>query len=1535
MNSVQRGDLRNILVLAVKNLKSAPALSSIASTREFLIRVFNENNVLEYASHNLIYYSRVLLDLLSKRFSMHAFAADYARLARSKTVSKIQIVNEFKEEILNGMFNATGVVLQAGRDIPFGKKNRHRAKKLYSFLAMRFKQVGLIERSNQAFYRRKLWSAFVRRRKLDFRKQRRACAKWKNRFMKINVNLSEEEIYGKALFAFRRSASKGKLRRIVRWDVLSATDWMLKWLHRRCLTLKNCRSVVAEWWRNERAKYELEMASDASSLMISTFNCNGVHDCLSDLLINGNSDILLLSETRHRANVEPALPKGFSAEWVATNNADIASGGIGIVCNDKFLLNRLEIGCGENNSSPKLVDSNSFYWLFCSISIGNSSLIFGSVYRPPSVKWNDRIDVLLQQSSDLSNQHCLSVVLGGDFNIDLIAAMGGQCRPQDRNLFNCWLSAVDRCDAEIKVVGAKSVQGKYLSTRLNGLATIDFFVIVTNRQVVSMSNSMIHLVDLELFEGGSDHFGVQASCVGDGIEYFWKRALFSSSNDQDAFNQLARVHWKRLDGLKEGFAVDIGNWFHDLADVAKSNLSLNDFKNKLNESGEQLLGFLKSKRADSNSNKCDDDPWINDYIRNLLKQSKCLSRRIQRIHLSNGVAADDLRQEKRSIQQNITKSIRNAKAEYYSNKSKKWSLSDMNSMRDAFRVLSILAKGRDCRRKSRACLLNVGGQNIVEAWTKVMGEKAIYDDQCVDFRYILELFDDVLMKTNDGFDDPDDVLIELDDEVLLTDLKNDLDFMLMNRVVVVDDDWLDDFVNADDVSRALKKLKAHKSAGIDGIPYEAFKCLLANDKAIDCLLMVCKNAIKNPLNALNDLKQSRVCLLPKKPQPSVLDFRPISLLPASFKVLESILLERLSPSLAACNHGLLDDESGCVDIEWASERTIGSNSPFVDAHQAGFVGGRSCEQQAFLLQRIREVSRNKAKPLIAVFLDLKKAYDSVPVMRLMAILGKSDRVPKQLLPLIYCLLSNHERLLDLPDVALTEAKISVQRGVPQGSVLAPLLFNIFVDTLSQEIANCAKVKQVEQCELIHGLNVKMNDVEYSNVDGVNVSHLLFADDIVLLSHNLEDMQSLLDAAEHWSMSSGMRFAPQKSKALILEARDKTVANRLIKRGLKFCSQPIEFVESFKYLGVWIQSRVSMMIQHDVNRIAKCDEVANMSRFALNARKGVPADVGVSVVTACIVPSLLFGCVVQPISFELVEKKLMLAIRSVLDIHRQSSRTSICEFIGIDVRLLVAKRVASFIDNCISSRYDFVRETMWQTFDSIESDDSISKQTSLRLMTWPVMASRVLAPWIVRGVSERVKCITEVPVEDTRVAFNLLCRLIATRLDNSELDSKTSIKSLVEEGAKAKQRQFVRHSVFNFVPTKTHIWYRFAMPSLSPIVRAKDVVPLCELCDNNMSHHTSDGASVLLYCDNEIIVEARRRFVDRGEKDAISKKAFETAMHWLRNRSLLRGLSAREVNGRTKEEREKVLKQTHGLMSQFMEEVYEEVVKPWLKTFVEK
>ena len=292
-----------------------------------------------------------------------------------------------------------------------------------------------------------------------------------------------------------------------------------------------------------------------------------------------------------------------------------------------------------------------------------------------------------------------------------------------------------------------------------------------------------------------------------------------------------------------------------------------------------------------------------------------------------------------------------------------------------------------------------------------------------------------------------------------------------------------------EVEKALKWMKIGKASGIDNISSEMLQAL--GDFGINTLTKLCNNMYKNAYIP-EDLRTSVFILLPKKHKAvECSDFRTISLMCHTLKLLLTVILSRISNKI---------------------NREVGRE-------QAGFRKNSGTREAIFCLRNLTEKYIEMKKDIFACFIDYSKAFDTVGHDRLIDIL-KVTEVDENDTALIASLYWNQSTRIRLGSEI--SPPLNIKRGVRQGCVPSTALFNLYTELIFRET----------------------NDIPGLKINGVNLNNLRYVDDTVLLAEDEKSLQDLVTAVKEESEKYGLMMNIKKTKVMILKRKKEAQKQKL-------------------------------------------------------------------------------------------------------------------------------------------------------------------------------------------------------------------------------------------------------------------------------------------------------------------------------------------------------------------------------------------------------
>jgi hypothetical protein len=368
-------------------------------------------------------------------------------------------------------------------------------------------------------------------------------------------------------------------------------------------------------------------------------------------------------------------------------------------------------------------------------------------------------------------------------------------------------------------------------------------------------------------------------------------------------------------------------------------------------------------------------------------------------------------------------------------------------------------------------------------------------------------------------------------------------------------------ITENEVTDILQSLDPNKSVGPDGI----------NPR----LLKICSKQLSPSLTKLINMSIQKgifpdcwkvaniVPLFKNGCQNNVNNYRPVSLLSCISKVLEKVIFKHLFNYLR--------------------------DNLKITMHQSGFTPGDSTINQLVLLYNSFAEALDKKKDIHIVFCDISKAFDKVWHTGLIYKLRKIG-IDGKLLTWFKDYLSNRKQKVVINGQSSSLANIHA--GVPQGSVLGPLLFLIYINDIVENIAG----------------NIKLfadDTALYIDVDNTTNAETILN----------EDLGKLKKWSEQWLVT----FNTRKTKAMKISLKQKQLPDPK----LFLDNEQLSVVQTYKHLGIHFNNKLNFRdhIQKISTRASKQLDVMKSLKYKLD-RKTLEA-----IYMSYVRPILEYGCII--------------------------------------------------------------------------------------------------------------------------------------------------------------------------------------------------------------------------------------------------------------------------------------------------------------------
>ena len=441
------------------------------------------------------------------------------------------------------------------------------------------------------------------------------------------------------------------------------------------------------------------------------------------------------------------------------------------------------------------------------------------------------------------------------------------------------------------------------------------------------------------------------------------------------------------------------------------------------------------------------------------------------------------------------------------------------------------------------------------------------------------------------------------------------------------------------VGKALARMKSGTAAGLDDLPAAFLKrarvregrgwrhvlCPLLSELYVECM----KEGVLP-----GAWKIARISPLYKK--------GPL-LLPASYRML----------AVSSVLYRLYANALRMPVTEWCEAEGK------VPPEQFGFYPGRDTAQPSFVLRHVCHAAqwarRKGERPdsrVYAAFMDFTAAYDTIPRQKLWQHL-EAIGMPPWMLGAVKAMYAQDAYMF--VDGEKRSSLIHPSKGVKQGCPLSPLLFSLYINDLAPRLRDSQPTDSTFGARIFGSAR--------------RVTHLFYADDLVLLAESDRELQLMLDVLRAYSTEKGLTVNTSKSKAVVFNSYRLGGSNQdpvFIYNGEQLGVEP-----HFKYLGLVFHRQINMDRMQEPWARALLGSSMRARRIAREF--GVHKDVaaGLRLFQTFAFPSGMYGCQVWGTHFAHISRVFTLGVslrqlwslRRLLGVSNSSARWAVLAELG--------------------------------------------------------------------------------------------------------------------------------------------------------------------------------------------------------------------------------------------------------------------------------
>ena len=471
--------------------------------------------------------------------------------------------------------------------------------------------------------------------------------------------------------------------------------------------------------------------------------------------------------------------------------------------------------------------------------------------------------------------------------------------------------------------------------------------------------------------------------------------------------------------------------------------------------------------------------------------------------------------------------------------------------------------------------------------------------------------------------------------------------------------FLFDTITTETTAKIINNLKPKSSSGHDNLSSIQLKFISAD--ILNILTQIINQSLCTGI-VPSSLKIAKITPIYKKEDPHITDnYRPISLLPVISKVLEKVVFLQLYDYFV--KNKLLYDS------------------------QYGFRKLHSTELAALeFTDKVFQNLNNGDLP-VAIFLDLSKAFDTIDHSILLHKLNYYG-IKGTALNWFKNYLCNRTQFVEFNDSH--SSKSTIITGVPQGSILGPLLFIIYMNDIA-EVTN------------------KFHFTLYADDTSLIEPICTFTSDLKNTTEATEAINKELNFITDWLCLNKLSLNAKKTKMMIFHHRQRNISK--LKLNLCINDTPIEQVSEFNFLGIMLDECLTW--NSHIQKIAS--KISSVNGTISRLKRFLPSEILKVIYNALIQPHLNYGILLWGKNTKRIFKLQKWALRGITS----SKYNAHTDPLFIQLKLLKVHDMYKL--NCLKFYFKYHKHETPSYFDEMFATIYPSHNYETRQRDQPVVA----------------------------------------------------------------------------------------------------------------------------------------------------------------------------------------------------------------------